>query len=193
MEPATGADRALARGKWVSPTQSKWCNLGYRNVMVPTEDLEECMRLVSLRCQACGANLDVDSDGKWATCQYCGARFLVEDNAQQAVASNKGHQSSATGAGGQVSTKRILIMGGVLFALTFISYATHFGLRVLGLSVQEWCTFVYAVALIGYYRGSRSKAARVFAIAFWILASVVLVLQIVMWINNHSFTLLTLP
>ena len=37
------------------------------------------MKLVDLKCPSCGAKLRVNSELEEATCNYCGSKFLVED------------------------------------------------------------------------------------------------------------------
>ena len=40
------------------------------------------MKLVTFACPACGAQLTVDLAKKQASCQYCGATFPIDDEAQ---------------------------------------------------------------------------------------------------------------
>lgn len=40
------------------------------------------MKLVSFTCPACGAQLTVDIDNRKASCEYCGATFSIDDEAQ---------------------------------------------------------------------------------------------------------------
>lgn len=37
------------------------------------------MRLIDIKCPNCGADLRIDSENKECTCQYCGAKFLIDD------------------------------------------------------------------------------------------------------------------
>lgn len=91
------------------------------------------------------------------------------------------------------STKVVIVLGILLFTLGFGARATNFGLRVLGLSVQEWCLFTYAAVLLNYDRHNESKVARIACVACCVLAYVVLVVQMLAWIENESFVLLQLP
>ena len=183
------------------------------------------MQLVILRCASCGANLDVDAETKWVTCQYCGTEFLVDDGLQNATRNTGEHPidgspyrgaehahyvhtpetgmdaggrrlsdtSASASASGWGSTNRMLVLGGVLFGVMCIAHGTDLRLRVLGLSTQEWCVFTYAAALVGYYRSCRNKTAKRLVVAYWVFASFILALQIIAWINNKSFALITLP
>lgn len=153
-------------------------------------------KLVMLKCKSCGANLNVEAGQRHVTCRYCGTEFLLEDEpslAQEQRGKSSFAQTAPVMASGWLSTKVVLILGGILFAVTFIAAATRLGLRVLGFSVQEWCVFAYAAILVKYYRSCGNANGRRLAVAYWIFACVVLVLQIVVWINNGSFTLLQLP
>lgn len=180
-----------------------------------------------MRCQSCGASPEVNIHEKWATCEYCGTRFIVDGELSHAHASEGAEprvddspakraagidETRTEGAGRQAPNegapagvrpgegnaldsraKRILVIGGVLLALSCMAYGTSLGLRVLGLSVQEWCMIVYATMLVGFYRRCNSKTARKLVVAYWVLAALVLVLQIVAWINGGPFALPALP
>ena len=38
------------------------------------------IHLISARCPVCGATLNVDSDQKQALCEYCGTKFLIQED-----------------------------------------------------------------------------------------------------------------
>ena len=40
------------------------------------------MRIVDTACTKCGANLHIDADRKTASCEYCGAQLLIDDEVQ---------------------------------------------------------------------------------------------------------------
>lgn len=37
------------------------------------------MKLISLKCQNCGSEMTVKNDSKEAICEYCGAKFIIDD------------------------------------------------------------------------------------------------------------------
>lgn len=37
------------------------------------------VKLVSLKCPECGANINIESDRKECFCQYCGTKILIDD------------------------------------------------------------------------------------------------------------------
>lgn len=151
------------------------------------------MRLVMLKCQSCGASLEVDDDQRWVTCQYCGSRFLVENDVHQDPNPHKPSDNINPTQEMKAARTRILIFGGVLFGLASIAFGTHTRLRVFGLSVQEWCLFAYSAALIAHNRRYPNRTAKVMMAAFCVLSGIVIVAQIIAWMNNESFVLLSLP
>jgi len=38
------------------------------------------MKLVSMKCPNCGADLDIDPEGKKSFCSYCGAKLMLDDD-----------------------------------------------------------------------------------------------------------------
>lgn len=41
------------------------------------------MQLISLKCPTCNANIEVNSELTQGTCNYCGATFLIDDEAKR--------------------------------------------------------------------------------------------------------------
>lgn len=41
------------------------------------------MKLISLKCPDCGANLDVDAERSFCFCQYCGHKILIDDEVRR--------------------------------------------------------------------------------------------------------------
>lgn len=44
---------------------------------------EMVMKIVDAKCPCCGAQLNVDLGKKLATCEFCGTRFVVDDEVQR--------------------------------------------------------------------------------------------------------------
>ena len=149
--------------------------------------MEQGMKLVMLKCRSCGANLNVFPGQKLVTCQYCGTEFFVDEDETTEVSSATSHEPK-----GPWTTKRMLVLGVILFGVSFIAYATNSQLRLLGFSLQTLCLFAYAATLVKFRRVCHTKAAKALSIVIWALTFFVLVAQIVAWINNGSFTLIQL-
>ena len=145
------------------------------------------MKLVMLKCQSCGANLSFAAGQKLVTCQYCGTEYLVDEDGE-IVVNNKPPSAAKS----FWTTKHMLVLGAILFGVLEIANATNTRFRLLGLSIQELCLFTYALVLIKFRRVCHTKAAKVLSVVIWALAFFVLILQIIAWINNKSFTLLQL-
>ena len=40
------------------------------------------MKLVSIKCPSCGADLEINAEAKQAFCTYCGTKVFVDDEVQ---------------------------------------------------------------------------------------------------------------
>ena len=46
------------------------------------------MELIKMKCQSCGANLEVDPDREFMFCKYCGEKQLINDGTSRVEINN---------------------------------------------------------------------------------------------------------
>lgn len=80
------------------------------------------MRLVPARCESCDAFLEVDKSLKYASCNHCGARYLVEDAIQYYNITIYGNGRPGSQASTELTTEMIMKLNSAEATLTIGKY-----------------------------------------------------------------------